>query len=431
MLSRRYFSDPMALTITACYAFSYNTYMADAQLRTYGPLTCAITALTLGVLTLVSAGQPYAPYLTGHKRLSWGLLCLAALGCSCLHAEGVLVLFTVFLLFLAPQLNIDKKARLSVLLVIIAATLPLIAYTVYVYFTHPATMDRHSIVMSFRGVRDTPFSIFCGCNADSLISYLSGSYDTKTLESNIRAAFNILNISTWLAFAAGLFTLVPIIKDKIWKFSWEGLLLFSVFAIPSLILYLANVFGILSWQPRYAAPMLVPFLIVGFAGAQRWGRYALSAVILAAAAIYIACFPCATGLWYQYWDDTNRFIQELQQPGDHIAVHTINSGYSFAMAYDVEHIKFVFPESEQTRLRIEQQYTPGKLDVLPIDLPMIGQPLFNRWRDGRVFLVISQNNERTQEMLIRLNEHYGVLDSHEHRALPFWGNATTYLLQKR
>lgn len=432
LLSRRYFADKAALLITACFSFSHYVWLTDAQLRTYGPLACASTALILGVLTIAQYGRPYAPYLTNHPKWQWPLFTAAALGCSCLHASGVLIMFTAFAAFLFPQQPADRRTRLRVLSVLALTVMPIIAWAMYVKLTLPVTPERYTYVVPAKHLIYAPVDIITGLSAEALQDRFGGTLTFKVLGAWLPPCFLFLDTAFWLFYMRGLFMLTVPEQAAGQRASWERLFVFSAFAAPFGFLYLANVLGVLSWQSRYMSTLLAPFYIMVFAGAARWGQNLLSTFILSVNGIVLLCFPNCTWLWNQYWQSTIDFIEQHQHPGDHIAVHIPATCYCFTMAYDLDNIQYVFSMQNNSNVQIKQQPAPGKLDVLPLNARMVSPALINDyWKNGRVFLILTQSDNHTADMINTLNSYYTVTDYHEHKALHGWGSATTYLLQRK
>lgn len=432
LLSRRYFPAKTALIITACFAFSYSIWLTDAQLRTYGPLTCASTALILGLLTAVQYGRPFSPYLAKESPWGWTLLALAALGCSCLHVGGLLLLLTAGVFFLLP-VPIERAVRGRILLVLALSAVPIVIWALYARLSIPLHFSRPPKFINFDGWFGTPVLLASGLYPKAVLEKFHDSWFVSACASYITPVFLLLNLVAWLAFLRGARSLeVPYQPAKALRV-WEHSFLFSTFAAPCLFYYVANLFQVLSWQSRYLSPLLAPFLIVVFAGSGRWGRRALAALILTVNAVMIISFPFCTWLWNQCWQDTIDFIEARQRPGDHIAIYIPYACCSFAMAYDIDGISYTFFTSSGANVQMKQIPNPSKLPVIGLNAPAVGTDYFNTdyWRSGRIFFIITQPDAGANHISEILNRDYTVVDYCEHQALVAWASATTYMLERK
>ncbi len=473
-LSRRFLEESQALAATAFVALSYNIWLTDAQLRTYGPITLGLTLIWIGMLDIYRDGTPLSVLLpirtrwiqvltngmgitTPDTRRNWILFAIIACGCASLHYLSVLVLFACFLMARALPIkhlpypysdtNTIKITSLCLILSVIPVGIWLIWSRATCDFTFPVSpagfSQRH-----WQAFFSSPAAI-CNWELSGMPNLCADSLFGPALEAIFPILTEVLTGLLWIFFLLGWYRLAhePSSEDEHSSEDernseddmpqnstrrWEANLLGLSTLLPILLLFLACVMGKLQYtQNRYAIPMSLPFIILSAQAFSASGRKRFLGCLLGLTVLLCVLFPFLPQLWNQNWQGTVDFIDKNHRPNDLIAIYNPYAGYSFAMAYDPEHTSFRF--TDKYMVELVQNPDPAKAPLLLISQDILGPELLHDMRGYRLILVLCQEKFFLESATILrwLSDYYEIVDSFHEPSLRSWADTSTYILERK
>ncbi len=465
-LSRRFLEEPLALAATAFVALSYNIWLTDAQLRTYGPITLGFTLIWIGMFDIYRDGRPFSVLLPtrrrfikefscglGHYELdtrmgsSWILFTVIACGCASLHYLSVMVIFACFLMALALPSDTREYTRISLILSVIPVGIWLFwsrATCDFIFPVSPAGFSQRHWQAFF----SSPAAI-CNWELSGLPNLCTDSLFGPALEVIFPILTEVLTGLLWIFFLLGWYRLAhePSSEDvhssedersseddmpQYRTRRWEANLLGLSTLLPISLLFLACVMGKLQYtQNRYAIPMSLPFILLSAQAFSASGRKRFLGCLLGLTVLLCVLFPFMPQLWNQNWQGTVNFIDKNHRPNDLIAIYNPYAGYSFAMAYDPEHTSFHF--TDKYMVELVQKPDPAKAPLLLISQDILGPELLHDMRGYRLILVLCQEKFFLESATILrwLADYYEIVDSYHEPSLRSWADTSTYILERK
>ena len=414
-LARRYCSAGTSLALSAFMALSYNVWLADAQLRNYGPLTLLCTVQLLCCSDIYRRGAPFAdlPW----SRLRWPLYALTALLCSGIHVLGALTQ-SVMALF---SFWLPSPAKKNLLVTSILAVLPCV-----LWFT--VCRSSSDLAMVHEETREyalqfcfTPLYLLNLKSPNDLVNYFGHYLPGETIVPFILPAYLLFNGLFWLVLLYSWYKLV-----RRWK--WEGWLLGGVFFLPQLEVLLSCLLGMQPYSPRYAVPMTISFLLL----CEQWDseKLKLSFRQLALGWTVFLCliFPFFPPLWLQYWQGAIDFIEAKSRPGDIVLLYNPGISYSFVWAYDPQGAYYEFSHDSGYHSALRQRPESPKLTCLPLSESLLTEDFLRSVKDRRVFLVLCQRFQGDHSLEL-LDKRFKIADSYKFSSLTSWAEADVFLLE--
>ncbi|MBQ7568559.1 hypothetical protein IJT17_07125 [bacterium] len=428
-LMRRFFEQREALWLTALMALNYQLFVADAEFRPYGFLTCFMTLLWLGMLDIKDSRVPLAFVGEQRERLRWLLFGVVCLICGSIHYVGTIELFICCVWALAVDTSVSK--RLIALLGFIGC-LPSLLWLIWTrLIPHPAAVtgvDPLSAANVWHFVNEVAISYFSiplyllGWNLSDFVSLGRDTAWGEALSYAAPLASLIINGLLWYVMVLGYRRLVK-------QCAATAKLMALALLFPPFLLAGAAFFNFIYWgHPRYVVPMLAPFLVLLFSGLGAVSRKAFAAVAISGAAVMCAAFPFCNELWNAYWEGAVNKIDEISRPGDVLILQPPYSVYGFAMAYNPDGIRFEYKKGEE--LVCQQYPIPGKLPVLTLRPWMMSSTFVEKVLKGhRLVLVLSQRH--SQYTLPFLEPYYTPEVVYKHNCIIGWGILDVVLLNEK
>ncbi|MBQ7568381.1 hypothetical protein IJT17_06205 [bacterium] len=420
LIAIRFANEPLALGITAVYALNRAIWITDAQLRSYGALGLAILTVWLGMLDMHAGRHPLASVLPRSSRWGWSLFALASVLAASFHVLGSVAICTAALFSFC---FIGRK-RLIALLTATVSLIPIASW--FAWSRETAQFQGKNVVYhaSWDSYYSMPLSILGCWDATSFNDIAQGTAWQTLCADYLPIFYTLANVTLCALFLLGWYLMA---RER----SWEGHFLGLSAVLPWLALGFADRMGWLTFQARYLVPFCLPFLLLVFRSLQPWGRRLLLGLILTIGTANCLLFPFFPPMWNQSWQESLDFIKSAQREGDTIAITIPSNVYGLAMAYNPEHIRFIFQDNAISNVMIDQDSVPGKLRVMPIDYPMASPQLLDYLGSGRLFLIICQPRESTSALLGWLDQYYTVIGTQKTCSMTNWGSMLVLQLERK
>ena len=415
-LSRRFCSERAALAISAFMALSYNVWLTDSQLRSYGLLAFLCILQWLGCSDIYRRGEPF-PELPW-PRLRWPLYAFAALFCASVHVlgtlmQGVLALFACWL---------PAKAKRCLLGCSAAAIVPSAVWFA-VCRSHSALQfvraDNHEYALQFIF---TPLFLLNFKSPNDIVGYLGNYLPKEAIIPWILPAYLIGNAIFWIILIYCWYKLI-----KRWK--WEGWLLAGVFNLPLLAVLLSCLLGLQPYTPRYAITLILPFLLALAQIDSKPIKESAFQLTLGWTLLLCAAFPFCHPIWNQYWQSVTDYIDAHARSEDVILVYNPYAAYSFALAYDPQGSYFEFShDSSGYHVALRRSPDSRKLTCFPLSEALLDESFLSSMKNRRVFLVLCQRFLGDNSLLL-LGKRFQIADSYHFASLTSWADAEVCILE--
>lgn len=420
-LCRRMFPVWVSLMLCAFGAFSYNIWLTEAQFRYYGPLIFFLTWFWLGMEDALEQRIPFQNMLGRRSSFGWYLLALLAAGAASVHVLGLVVVCSCVLLVG----RLAGTARIRMFLCIITGSLPMFIWLLWrqcsgggISLAHSTMWNGDSWIM----LASVPLCVLnCGVSQNILFY---GRYNANLSQYHfaISCCYYCVNVFLWLLILSGYCRLRKRHKDM-------ADMMGCSFFMTLLLLSVLGTVGIHELQPRYAVIFSLPivcFLAEGFNQAKFvWVGFG---AVISWTVLLTMAFPFTPSLWNQYWQSCIDYIETHQRAGDRIYIFTPYAGFSFAWAYDKEHISFDYGKSVYW---IKQTVVSDKLPIVLLSNDVSYKPSDQELRNiagQRVFLILNQT-ANTGGPPRWLFDHYRMVDHFGHRSIRYWADAEVILLE--
>ncbi|MDO5297396.1 MAG: glycosyltransferase family 39 protein [bacterium] len=416
-LACRYCSRGTALVLSAFMALSYNVWLADAQLRNYGPLTFLCTVQWLGCSDINRCGVPFAklPW----PRWRWPLYFITALLCSGIHVLGTIMQGVIALLSLwLPQPAQKRLLAASVLAITPCAVWFIICRTQSALQLIHSEIHEYAWQFCF-----TPLYLLNFKSPNDIVNYLGNYLPQENIIPYLVPVYLTANSALWIVFLYCGYKL-----GKRWR--WEGWLLGSAFLAPLFAVLLSCLLNMQPYSPRYAVPMTLPFLLILEQINSAKLKTALISLILSWSIMLCSIFPFCHPIWNQYWQSTIEYIDAHSQAGDTIIVYNPYAIYSFVLAYDPQGTHFEFSHDRGYHVSLRQHPESKKLTCLPLSEALLDDNFLRRTRGHRLFLVLCQRYQGDNS-LSWLNERFQITDSYHFPSLTSWADAEVCILENK
>lgn len=378
------------LGAAALTALSYNSWLAEAQIRMYG----CFTLLALAVLWGCLREQAEIP----------GWMAPACLLAPLFHFFG---LGAVALAVLTALLTRNRRLALYGLAGLISG-ISWIAYAASGKVSHVVPRPSPPAENLFRSLLDWP-------------AYIAG----------IPAALGWAPamVVNWLIPLVGLLIWIAVgfgVVESIQKVGIGAWVAGAYFAGPLLVFFLVAALRGQKWlQHRLYvpfAPVMFVFLTVGLL---RWKGKEVLGLLLLCNLVTAVLFPFRPALWNQNWGPVVEFVTAHQQPGDTIVFHH---------PYTMIAFNFYYLEGRP----VVDFSVPGNLNVvLPESRPAVEQmgvmpgnlgPDLDASLGRRVFLVLSQ--ESGGAVREWFGQRFGMVGGVEVPSIQAWGRNSVFLLER-
>lgn len=390
LAGRRFGGEKCGLLLAAFISCSYNNWLLDAQLRSYGMLDCALLALLLMSLNIHTFGRPIPK--TNSPITGWLAYTLTAVLCSSLHFTGTLAVGCYFLtLLLLPRSSAQQSRRLPCCL-LLSSLLPSLCWFIYTKTQAQSFFSQvHALGTNYREYLDIPAY---------LLSWQVYQYYVLDMQRYLSQSPNLLSTAaTWLArcinplyaiFALlAWYLLFRGIKTALAHNRNEALIALCPPLALMLMLLTANTIHLQVLQKRHLlplSPVLLMFISLAAAAIEtKTKRKVLIFAILSSMAITAVLFPCNTKLWNQHWQGALNYLEQHSGKRDLILVYHGYAVYSFAQAYAPGQMLF---NPGTGRIKIAQDYS-GPL-ILPLTKALACQKFLEDSKEYSVFIVLNQ-----------------------------------------
>ena len=390
LAGRRFGGERCGLILAAFMSCSYNNWLLDAQLRSYGLLDCALLALLLMSLNIHAFGRPIPK--TNSPITGWLVFTLTAVLCSSLHFTGALAVGCYFLmLLLLPPKSPHQSGRLPCLL-LLSSLLPSICWFIYTKTQAQSFFSQaHALGTNYREYLDIPAY---------LLSWQVYQYYVLDMQRYLSQSPNLLSAAaTWLArcinplyaiFALlAWYLLFRGIKTALAHNRSEALIALCPPIALALMLLTANTLHLQVLQKRHLLPLSPALLLfISLAAAaieKKTRRNLLIFTILGSMAITAGLFPFNTKLWNQHWQGALNFLEQHRSKRDLILVYHGYAFYSFAQAYAPGQM-LLNPGTGQ--IKKAQDY--GGPLILPLTQALACQKFLEDSKEYNVYIVLNQ-----------------------------------------